>query len=199
MIVRANSDRTTLNRKNSAFIRFFHAAKSEKFRFFKHNFYSFLCCYCLILIKLINGSSKIIRTRSFNINVKALFSEKFRFPFVFRTKGNRPRNAFASGKQHEGGRSKLARLISFNPQEARLLLYSGNATSQIPERSEGDTARRKKLKTSLPLIRFSKPFARAKGGDIRSGAASSRAHAGYLRSLDGLFCYPKEVLNDPRN
>jgi hypothetical protein len=63
-------DRTTLNRKNSAFSAFFEVLKSEKLRFLREDFALFLCCYCIILIKYLSSSSKY-RIRLFNIDVNS--------------------------------------------------------------------------------------------------------------------------------
>jgi hypothetical protein len=123
-------DRTNPNRNNSAFDPLFEVIKSEKFRFLRREFFLFFCCYCLILIKLLKGSSRSYRTGLFNTYVN-------------------------TGENRKNSDFRTVRLIASNPKETWLLIYSGTGTR----------ARRKKLKTSLPLIRF-------------------------LRSLDALIFYP---------
>jgi hypothetical protein len=80
---KSNLDRTYPNRRNSDFRGFFQGTKSEKFRFSAMNFALFLCCYCLILIKLLKGSSSKYRTRQFNINVNSGENrKKYDFPLL---------------------------------------------------------------------------------------------------------------------
>ena len=153
-----NSDRTYLNRRNSAFWGFFRPAESEKFRFFKRVFSLFLCCYCSLLIKYLSSSSNN-RTRPFNINVNTGKNRKNSDSPLIEQRGIVPAMRRPQAAIMKGTAIRTARLITFNSQEAKLLLYSG----------AGTRARRKNLKTSLPLVRF-------------------------LRSLDALFCYQKEVL-----
>ncbi len=173
MIVFANLDRTYQDRKNSDFMSFFRSLKSEKLRFFKSVFSLFFCFYCLILIKLKNwGSSSKNRTGLININTGK--NRKNSDSLMLEHQGIAPKVRRHPAAITQGAYFRTARLIAFNPRETRLLLYSGHATSQIPERSEGDTARRKKLKTSLPLIRF-------------------------LRSLDALFVLPRRAVQTSPN
>jgi hypothetical protein len=179
---KSNLDRTYPNRRNSDFRGFFQGTKSEKFRFSAMNFALFLCCYCLILIKLLKGSSSKYRTRQFNINVNSGENRK-NSDSLRRSGENRPRNAFASGKQREGGRCRIARLISFNPLEIKLLLYSGSGTR----------ARRKTLKASLPLIRFLRSLDALIAMHKGASQSSPKCRGFKPHARRGSFCSPKEM------
>ena len=100
-----NSDRTSHNRRNSDYLRFFNLQKSEKFRFLRRVFTLFFCYYCYILINiLIKRSSRKNRT-TFNINVN--------------TGENRKKSDFTP---------KVARIIYFDSQCSKFLLYSPAGT-----------------------------------------------------------------------
>lgn len=100
------SDRTTLNRRNSAFRPFITVNKSEKFRFLAVCFALFFYCYCSILIVLkdLSSSSKN-RTRPGTL---------------FNTVKNR--------KNSDSVNIRTARILNFNPKSAKFLLYSLNGT-----------------------------------------------------------------------
>ena len=109
-----NSDRTTPNRRNSAFRYCITVKKSEKFRFLRVTFVLFLCCYCSIFNILIDLSSSSKKNRTlFNINVN-------------------------TGENRKNSDFRIAHVLSINPKEIYFLLYSiSSARARRKKRMSG--------------------------------------------------------------
>ena len=126
-----NSDRTTPNRRNSAFRYCIAVKKSEKFRFLRVAFTLFLCCYCSIFNILIDISSsskkieQIVKLKTF------LIAEK-----IFLKIGIIPILATALGQGAKTARrSSLAAVLCAPSSPSQLPARAGSGDPRPPAAS----------------------------------------------------------------